>query len=287
MDKHFLQLRGQGCNGIWNIFQKARTLFSDPHTPADPVRPCSLLLTDSEAWQTPFWEKAATLAGFTLSHLSGVSQLGNGHQLSGQLAIIGGFDDKILSELATNAGVTIINAGNEHARPCQVMADMLAAVTRLGPDADRITEVRISWIGGADGENAGYVHSWLDLALCFQHELFLSFPQGREPSPEPLDFAMNAGAKIFLTYDPTTVLDGAHALIAAPWSPSASSTPAGAITPRHPLLFDTAMADAASKLLVLPVPSVALPIPSSDQQLRDTCLVACQAALLEYLVEKD
>lgn len=279
MDTHFLQLRGHGCNGIWNIFQRARTLLDTPtSTPALATRQLALLLADADSWQAPFWEKAAALAGFTVSTVVNSAEL---HALQPAIGVVSGFDDNAMAALVANAGTSIIlNAGNDSARPCQVMADMLATVQRLGPDADHITKVRICWIGGADGPNAGFVNSWLDMALCFQHELFLSFPQGREPNPDPLDFAMNAGAKIFLTYDPSMVLDGAHALIAAPWL-----APSDAIVPRHPLLADTALASAAKELFILPVPSIALPISTETQQQRTACLVACQTALLEHLVE--
>ncbi|MCH5276357.1 MAG: hypothetical protein J1E80_00820 [Desulfovibrionaceae bacterium] len=193
--------------------------------------------------------------------------------------VVGGLEPGILTELAQLAPMPLVNAGNETARPCQVLADLLAVSLRRNPAAAPLKALRAGWLGDADGPSAGLFRSWLDAALCFHLEFFAGFPRGHEPDAEHLECAMSAGARIFLSHDPLPVVDGCHVLVAAPWNASASGLGA-----RHPLLSDPELAQAAAGIPVCPFDAhISSEADGPWEAERKACLRACQAALIDML----
>lgn len=301
MDKHFLQLRSQGCRGAWEVFLRARETYlagSPAHagpgapTPAPALRPglrVALYFAPGEedaasAWHGTVRRLGATplsFAGETASEVGVLSLCEEATHIQADLLVVGGIAPAVLTELARIAPMSVVNAGNETARPCRVLADLLATSLRHGTTDNTLDAVRIGWVGDADGMNAGLARSWLDSVLCFRHELFMAFPQGHEPDAEHLDFAMSAGAKIFLSYDPLPAVDGCHALVAAPWN-----APVRGLRPRHPLASDAELDRAASGI---PVCSFHADMPPDEADARwaadrEACLQACQAAVAELLL---
>lgn len=294
MEKNFLQLRDQGCQGAWEIFLRAREIrlaegnsFAASRPSAIKPPRLALYFTPAERHQLPLWQETARRLGGTATVLEGAPDITGGLAASTlfsemacahvDMLIVGGLESETLRELARIVPRPVINAGSELARPCRVLADLLTVALRLGPAANKLDTVRIGWVGGADGENAGLARSWLDAVLCFRHEFFMAFPQGREPDADHLDFAMNAGAKIFLSYDPLPATDGCHALVAVSWQGAART---GALTPRHPLASDAELNRAVESLPLFPV---AVDLPDTLQADREANLLACQAAVVEFM----
>lgn len=297
MNKNFLQLRDQGCQGAWEIFLRAREMrlaetdASAASGALGAVAPrLALHFTPDEQHQLTGWQEVARRLGGAAVTLEGAPGMSGGFAASAlfsevacanvDMLVVGGLETDALNELARIVPRPVINAGNELARPCRVLADLLTVALRLGPAANKLDAVRIGWVGGADGENAGLARSWLDAVLCFRHEFFMAFPQGREPDAEHLDFAMNAGAKIFLSYDPLPATDGCHALVATPWIGAGRT---GGLTPRHPLASDAELARVTEGVPVFPLVSG---LPDALQADREANLLACQTALVEFMAAR-
>lgn len=224
MGGHFLQLRDQGWPGAWEIFFRARELraCAEPPCPGGTKTAVAFVCAPEFLAEAENWRESAALAGCEITDEVSRADIVVGEGLSGE---------ELLTLADREQTPSVINGGNENASPCRVLGDLLALVRHFGHDADKLDGMRLSWIGNASGRFAGLAGSWLDSCLCFRHELFLSFPPGGEPGAEALDFAMNAGGKIFLSHDPALVVEGAHGLIAVPWhtgraSPSPRASPA-------------------------------------------------------------
>lgn len=301
MGRDFLQLRDRGCRGAWDIFLRAREAClakacrlearPDPGFPSGPGR-LALCLPSEQSRQADFWRETARQTGgeafFLLPGGGGAREtadiLGALSESEATLLIAGGLKAETLREVAAGSSVPVLNAGNGQAAPCQALAEVLLASLRRDAAAGREEPpdtLRLGWVGRADGEDAGLIRSLLDSALCFRHELFIAFPEGHGPDPDHLDFALNAGAKIFLSYDPVPAVEGCHALIAAPWHDAG-----GGLAPRHPLASDAEVEEAARGIpvfsLVSDLPDTEGAGPASSVG-REACLLACQAAVTALL----
>lgn len=277
MSRYFLQLRDHGCQGAWEIFFRARELRQGSR-PGDAGASVALAIAPENDASARNWRESVELAGCVLKDGAPVSSPG---ALQADIIVgVGLSCGELLAFADGERGPSLVNGGNETASPCRVLGDLLALVRHWGHDADKLDKIRLCWIGNAKGEYAGLADSWLESCLCFRHELFLSFPPGGEPHSEPLDFAMNAGGKIFLSHDPSLVVEGAHGVIAVPWL-TGQPVPA----PRHPLLADAELrGKARSELGEAPVFSFLPGAASSTwEEERRACLIACQAAVLEHM----
>lgn len=300
MDKHFLQLRSRGCQGAWDVFLRARALrlaeVSDPAgaegRPVPAVQSgirLGLYFTPGEEDAAAAWRETARRLDAVALRLDGEAGLdgafasslcGGAGRAGADLLVVGGLAPDVMAEVARLSPVPLINAGNETARPCRVLADLLAASLRRDAAEVSLDSLRVGWLGDADGANAGLVRSWLDAALCFRLELFMGFVQGHEPDADHLDFAMSAGAKIFLSYDPLPAVDGCHVLAAAPWNASARG-----LRPRHPLASDAELIRAAAGIPVCVFDDALSPETDDSWTVgREACLLACQTAVAELML---
>lgn len=286
MDQHFLQLRSHGCRGAVELFVHAREMRLAAMSGASgPVtRPglrVALYFADERGRTAQAWQDTVRCLGATALPLTGKAEASV--LIAGasgcDVLVVGGLAADMLTELARLAPMPLVNAGNETARPCQVLADLLAGSLRRNPAATSLESLRAGWLGDADGPHAGLLRSWLDAALCFHLELFLGFPQGHGPEAEHLDFAMSAGARIFLSHDPLLAADGCQVLVATPWNASAPAP-----RPRHPLLSDPDLVRAAAGIPVCSFDAhISSETDASWAAERAACLQACQAALVSEL----
>ena len=83
------------------------------------------------------------------------------------------FAHRVVQELASHAGIPVINALTDFSHPCQILSD-LYTLKRAGRDLDRL---EIAWIG--DGNNV--LNSWLEAATIFGFTLRIAVPDGFEP----------------------------------------------------------------------------------------------------------
>ena len=161
MDQHFLQLRSRGCQGAWEVFQRAREMrlkaifdrtgANDAPTPR-PDLALGLVLRPRRR------EHGGGLAGDRppTGRDDSVPD-GEGDSLAGALGagasgadllVVGGLAPDAVTELARLAPAPLINAGNETARPCRVLADLLAASLYRDPAATSLETFAHGLAGG-------------------------------------------------------------------------------------------------------------------------------------------
>ena len=114
-----------------------------------------------------------------------------------------------LEELAKHADVPVIDGLTDWQHPCQVLADLLTVRQFLGGYAGR----KIAWIG--DGNNMA--NSWLDAAFVLGLDLTLACPEGYDPDHGLLTRARQR-AKVRLTRDPRSAIEGAHVVNTDVWA---------------------------------------------------------------------
>ena len=127
------------------------------------------------------------------------------------------FDHHEMEELARYADVPVIDGLTDWQHPCQVLADLLTIRQFLGGYAGK----RIAWVG--DGNNMA--NSWLDAAHVLGLELNLACPEGFDPDSTLLARARRS-AKIRLTRDPKSAVEGAHVVTTDVWSSMGHETEA-------------------------------------------------------------
>jgi ornithine carbamoyltransferase len=114
-----------------------------------------------------------------------------------------------VEEFARHADVPVINGLTDWQHPCQVLADLLTVRQFLGGYEGK----KVAWIG--DGNNMA--NSWLDAAHALGFDLTLACPEGYEPDPRLLARARST-AKVRLTRDPRSAIEGAHVVNTDVWS---------------------------------------------------------------------
>lgn len=155
------------------------------------------------------FETAVRRLGGTPRRVASVEIRSDGLETPEEIALSHGADILIFracsrsrfERLAADSGVSVLNAGDEAGDPGRVLADLLHVLEREGDFA----RTRVAWIGEANG----VASSWIEAAIYFPFELFMAVPPGREPDRALLGLALQAGAKIFLTYEPHMAIQGA------------------------------------------------------------------------------
>ncbi len=114
------------------------------------------------------------------------------------------FDQGEVDELAAHATVPVINGLTDLLHPCQVMADIMTVEEHLGT----IDGKKVVMVG--DGNNLA--NSWMNAASVFPFAFTLACPAGYEPNAQVRAAAEKRGAKITITNDPKTAVEGAHVI---------------------------------------------------------------------------
>ncbi|HSS39409.1 MAG TPA: ornithine carbamoyltransferase [Polyangia bacterium] len=119
------------------------------------------------------------------------SQLERGEPLRDTARVLSGYCHGIMvrtfghdraEEMARYATVPVINGLTDLLHPCQVLADLLTVVQRLGGGKDPIRALRggsYAWIG--DGNNMA--NSWIEAAGILGLDLAIACPAGHDPDP--------------------------------------------------------------------------------------------------------
>ncbi len=120
------------------------------------------------------------------------------------------FQQATVAELASHAGVPVVNALSDHEHPCQALADLFTLWER-GLDLRRL---RIAWVG--DGNNV--CHSLVLLAALLGPEVVVATPPGYEPAPAVLAQARHWGGRVRVTTDVQEAAAGADVLYTDVWT---------------------------------------------------------------------
>jgi len=119
-----------------------------------------------------------------------------------------------LQELATHAGVPVINALSDREHPCQALADFQTLAEYKGEVAGRA----LTYVG--DGNNVA--HSLMLLSAILGVHFTAACPEGYQPTPpivaQARTLAMATGARITVTTDPVAAAQDADALYTDVWA---------------------------------------------------------------------
>jgi ornithine carbamoyltransferase len=146
------------------------------------------------------------------------TQLGRGESIADTARVLSRYVDAImlrtdkaekLHELAEYATVPVINGLTEASHPCQLMADVMTFEEHRGPIAGQV----VAWCG--DGNNVA--RSWIEAAVRFGFTLRLATPEMLRPPVDLVDWARAQGARIELTRDPRTAVEGAQCVVTDTW----------------------------------------------------------------------
>jgi ornithine carbamoyltransferase len=118
-------------------------------------------------------------------------------------------DPAKLQELSVYASVPVINGLTDLTHPCQIMADIMTFEQHRGPIAGKT----IAWTG--DGNNVS--NSFIQAAALFDFSLRLACPDSLRPNSDILKWAIDAGADITVTDDPTLAVENADCVVTDTW----------------------------------------------------------------------
>ena len=125
--------------------------------------------------------------------------------------VIRTFGHDIIEEYAKYSSVPVINGLTDLHHPCQMLADILTVVEKLGG----YDGVKACWVG--DGNNMA--NSWIEAAALLGFELKLACPEGYLPDPGILERAAGkAGAKIELVGSVQEAVTGADVINTDVWA---------------------------------------------------------------------
>ncbi|AXT85280.1 ornithine carbamoyltransferase [Aeromicrobium sp. A1-2] len=119
-----------------------------------------------------------------------------------------------LEQMATHAGVPVVNALSDDFHPCQILADWQTVIEHKG----RLAGLTVAYLG--DGAN-NMGHSYLLGGATAGMHVRIGAPVGYQPDPaivaDAERIAGETGGSIAITADPVEALDGADIVITDTW----------------------------------------------------------------------
>lgn len=227
MPTHILRIRDLGYETFWHLLHDAAE-----ETPPSQNRPLRERIVALLSAAQPPYENTEDRLSLTCSvrrlggepeylgpddwetDITSLVQHASVYGLHADICCVHALLQTALEAFAAHCPAPVLNAGNDSGHPCLALGD-LALFRALTPELDA---TRIAWIGGA----TGLAHSLIEAAIYAPFELFMALPEWGEPDRNLLGFALNAGAKIFLTRDVSMAMDGAHYVYAGS-APSATA----------------------------------------------------------------
>ncbi|RMH81187.1 MAG: ornithine carbamoyltransferase [Acidobacteria bacterium] len=128
--------------------------------------------------------------------------------------VIRTYSHKKLEEFALHSTIPVINALTDMSHPCQVLSDVFTLYETFQED---INNIKIAYVG--DGNNV--CNTWLVAAGLFGLKLFVSTPEGYEPSSYYYqageDLCKLTGGYIYITPNPTEAVKDADVVYTDVW----------------------------------------------------------------------
>jgi len=124
------------------------------------------------------------------------------------------FKHKTVVDLAKGSNVAVINGLSDLEHPCQILADYLTILEKLG----RVNKLKIAYLGDS---NNNVTHSFVLLSAMFGNEFRVGSPKGywmdRKIVREAKEIAKKTKAKIIETDDPKKVVGGTDVVVTDTW----------------------------------------------------------------------
>jgi len=158
------------------------------------------------------------LGGRTIMLTGAEMQLGRGESIADTARVLSRYVDAImirtlyhemLTELAENASVPVINGLTKLSHPCQVMADVMTFEEKKGP----IHGKTVAWSGDANN----VLTSWVHAAARFGFTLRVATPDELAPRAELKEWAETSKGDITFLRDPQDAVAGADCVVTDTW----------------------------------------------------------------------
>lgn len=191
--KHFINLDDFDAETLRGILKKAHELKKDKFHPPQLFRGLTLaMMFDKLSTRTrvSFDVAMKQLGGHTVVMNMAEMQIGGKESVESTAKTLSRYVDAImirmsdhgmLEELASHAGVAIINGMTDRSHPCQIMADLMTIEEKLGS----VEGKKIAWFGDDNNVSKTYVQA----APIFGFEFVMSTPLN---SVKPEEAAKNA-----------------------------------------------------------------------------------------------
>ena len=131
-----------------------------------------------------------------------------------QAIMIRTYAHDIVERMAEYAGIPVINGLTDYSHPCQAMADYFTMQELKG----NVAGLRVAFVG--DGNNV--CHSLMFAGAQLGAQVWAATPEGYEPKPEAVEWALQRGVKTggtcTLTHDPVEAVSGADVVYTDVWA---------------------------------------------------------------------
>lgn len=146
------------------------------------------------------------------------TQLGRGETVADTARVLSRYVDAImirtddhakLLEMAEHASVPVINGLTDRSHPCQIVADMLTVLERLG----RLAGTKWAWLG--DGNNV--LTSIIEAGSLLKFEVAVATPERFDPPADIVAAARERGGAVTIARDPLAAVAGADVVVTDTW----------------------------------------------------------------------
>jgi ornithine carbamoyltransferase len=261
--RHFLNLADAGGEAIAAILNDAQERKAAragwPKGQADADAPLAghvlaMVFEKSSTRTRVSFDMAMRQLGGGALVLDGTSsQLGRGESISDTARVLSRYVDAIMirtgdhakaEELAAHAQVPVINGLTDLSHPCQLLADMLTVIERLG----KLAGSRWAWLG--DGNNV--CNSLIEAASLMHFDVKVACPAGHEPDMDGLQAAAARGRTVPIVRDAREAVADAEVVVTDTWTSMGQAEDAGKLAEMAPYRVDEAlMAGAAEDAIFL------------------------------------
>ncbi len=222
MTSHFIDLADFDKSTLTNILKDADAMKSGQKLHHDRLAGKTVAMIfekPSTRTRVSFEVGIRQLGGTPINLRSEEMQLGRGESIADTAKVLSGYVDaimirtaghNIITELAENASVPVINGLTDRSHPCQIMADMMTIAEVKAPDHD-FSALKVAWFG--DGNNVAA--SFIEAAHVMGFRLDIAVPSSLAPDAELM--GMIDGEMIRLIEDPTEAAKDSDVLVTDTW----------------------------------------------------------------------
>jgi len=218
--KHFLDLDQIDAKELRQIIEQGRN-FKNQSAESRSLKGKTLAMIfekPSTRTRVSFEVAMKQLGGSTVVLSHDETQIGRGETITDTARVLSRYvdaimlrtsDHEIITELANNAQVPVINALTDRSHPCQLMADVMT----FEEHREKIEGRSIAWVG--DGNNMAV--TWIHAALKFNFRLTLACPSSLSVPRSEIENASENGNTIIETEDPVEAVRGADCVVTDTW----------------------------------------------------------------------
>lgn len=220
--KHFIDLdilSGEQLKSIISTAKKLKKLDIESASKLLPFKNLAMIFEKSSTRTRVSFEVGINqLGGHAIVMDKNSMQLGKGEPVSDTAKVLSGMVDMImirckehnlLTEMAENSSIPVINGLTDYSHPCQIMASILTIEEKLGS----IKNKKLAWFGDANNVLNSYIHA----ANQFDYELNIAVPQNFDFCNDEIKKAKEIGAKINLFHEAKLAAKDADVLITDTW----------------------------------------------------------------------